>query len=265
MASGRRGRLRRRRRRRPRRPCPASTSRGACRRRQSASRSGRRRRRPRTLQAPDAASHPMRPRTPRWRGARGRGHRARGLRPRPRPAGRLTEPRPGHAPGRRAAPRRTAGILRMELAGLEPATSWVRCRLSSACFQDFRESRPCRTCPGVTRTLRDFCGVPSRERARVMKFPPGRVVQRKRYERLKAVARDLMADDLRRPLGTHRDRWNGWDDSPAARRRPRWPGSGTADLAACLAHPPLCPERADSHLHLRNSGVDACQRAVGVT
>jgi hypothetical protein len=44
-----------------------------------------------------------------------------------------------------------------------------------------------------------------------MKFPPGRAFQRKRYERLKAVARDLMADDLRRPLGTHRDRWNGWD------------------------------------------------------
>jgi hypothetical protein len=71
-----------------------------------------------------------------------------------------------------------------------------------------------------------------------MKFPPGRAFQRKRYERLKAVARDLMADDLRRALGTHRDRWNGWDDSPAARRRPRWPGSGIAHLAACLAHPP---------------------------
>jgi hypothetical protein len=43
------------------------------------------------------------------------------------------------------------------------------------------------------------------------------------YDRLKAVPRDLMAEDLRGPLGTHRDRWNGWDDSPAARQRPRWP------------------------------------------
>src|SRR5215217_2165585 len=48
-------------------------------------------------------------------------------------------------PRQTAKNRSTAGILDMELAGLEPATSWVRSRrppaLSLACLQGFRGGR----------------------------------------------------------------------------------------------------------------------------
>jgi hypothetical protein len=72
----------------------------------------------------------------------------------------------------------------MELAGLEPATSWVRSyRLSSGCLQGFYARPAWEARPRVMRNLRDFRGVPSRERARVMKFgilPPSRKRRRRR-------------------------------------------------------------------------------------
>jgi hypothetical protein len=69
--------------------------------------------------------------------------------------------------------------------------------------------------------------------------------------------RDLMAEDLRRPLGTPSRSLERLGRFSCSSPATTVPGSGPADLAACLAHPPLCPGRADSHLHLRNSGVDA--------
>jgi hypothetical protein len=61
----------------------------------------------------------------------------------------------------------------MELAGLEPATSWVRWRsyhLSPRYLQGFYARLAWKTGPEIMRNLQEFFGVPSRERARVMKF-----------------------------------------------------------------------------------------------
>ena len=72
---------------------------------------------------------------------------------------------------RRAANRLAMRRTAVELAGLEPATSWVRLhRLSLAYLQGFCGRPVWTTRPGVMRSLRDFCGIPSRERPRVMKF-----------------------------------------------------------------------------------------------
>jgi hypothetical protein len=80
-------------------------------------------------------------------------------------------------PNRRAARKQTASqcaFREMELAGLEPATSWVRSRrsnrVSPAHLRAVCDAKVWRTSRRVMRTLRGLCGIPSRERAYVMKF-----------------------------------------------------------------------------------------------
>jgi hypothetical protein len=67
-----------------------------------------------------------------------------------------------------------AGVLRVELGGLEPPTSWVRSRRRSgssyAGLQGFYAGARSTRVPGDTRSLREFSGVPSRERLGVMKL-----------------------------------------------------------------------------------------------
>src|SRR5829696_3210403 len=61
----------------------------------------------------------------------------------------------------------------MELAGLEPATSWVRfMSLEFPIFAGLCEGAASPAGPGIVRNLRGFGGVPSRGQAHVMKFGP---------------------------------------------------------------------------------------------